>query len=540
MRKTIIAICLAALPAAPLAAQNINQSVRVTNDYIARFADFQKQEAGMQVPDTLYNFAYDFDYSVFETPYRGSYEFSPYRIELTPEPASYDGRVLSLRAGAGYSFHPQLDFAWQVLREQDLSVGVVAGLEGYSGRYRRRGVDGTFSGHDLQGGLGLNGQYLRPRTRMSYGFGFEGIASGQAGSAPDARSSFHSFSGTGRIASRDLPDNVMFYDIRLDYRHSGDSYTRQAGSDYLAENVLRIGMSAGPVLQQKYGFLLDADFGMENISTGNVLLGGTGTSLYSSFRPHVDVLLGPVHLDAGLRLDYAGSSGAMAFSLSPDVSARMDLPQWDMELYAGLSGGQALRTLYDIKQLNHTALLTGAQSGISRENIRLRAGLSGYRDSRLQYALEAGFVYLLGQPLPSLYGAVLSDYKSAYVQGRFSWKGERLDLNGILAYNYLRIYQGAGAYAPPAFTATLHGSYNWMQQVRAGAFLDLASSRILISGGGDKIRAYANLGLNGEWQVDARWSLWAEAGNLLGMEIERMPGFIEKSPYLTLGLGLKL
>ena len=33
---------------------------------------------------------------------------------------------------------------------------------------------------------------------------------------------------------------------------------------------------------------------------------------------------------------------------------------------------------------------------------------------------------------------------------------------------------------------------------------------------------------------------WAQAGNLLGMAIERAPGYIEKSPYLTVGFSLKL
>ena len=46
---------------APLAAQNINQSVQVTNDYVTRFADFQKLGPSLQVPDSLYRFDYDFD-----------------------------------------------------------------------------------------------------------------------------------------------------------------------------------------------------------------------------------------------------------------------------------------------------------------------------------------------------------------------------------------------------------------------------------------------------------------------------------------------
>ena len=94
MRKISTALALLAL-CAPLGAQNINQTVEVTNDYRTRFADFQKQGPSMTVPDSLFRFDYDFDYSVFETPYRGSYEFSPYRIELTPEARQRDGLSMS-------------------------------------------------------------------------------------------------------------------------------------------------------------------------------------------------------------------------------------------------------------------------------------------------------------------------------------------------------------------------------------------------------------------------------------------------------------
>ena len=95
-----------------LGAQNINQSVQVTNEYETKFADFQKQGLAMDVPDSLYDFDYNFDYSVFETPYKGSYEFTPYRIVVKPDPMPYDGRKFYLRAGAGYALHPVLDMVY--------------------------------------------------------------------------------------------------------------------------------------------------------------------------------------------------------------------------------------------------------------------------------------------------------------------------------------------------------------------------------------------------------------------------------------------
>ena len=169
----LLALC------APLGAQNIKQTVEVTNDYLTRFADFQKISPAMGVPDSLYRFDYDFDYSVFETPYKGSYEFSPYRIEVTPEARLRDDRLLYVRAGLGASFHPQLEYAVRLLDNGKHKIGIVGDALGFAGKYRVRDREVKVPGHDLVSRALLNGQYLRPAALLSYSFGYNGILSGE-------------------------------------------------------------------------------------------------------------------------------------------------------------------------------------------------------------------------------------------------------------------------------------------------------------------------------------------------------------------------
>ena len=536
---------------APLAAQNINQSVQVTNDYITRFADFQKLGPSLQVPDSLYRFDYDFDYSVFETPYKGSYEFSPYRIEVKPEARLYDGSKLYLRAGAGYSLHPQLEFAWQMLQEKNFAIGVFAEADGYMGSYRRRGVDGTFAGHDLSGRVGVGGQYLTPAARLSYHIGYEGIFAGEHGEAPAFRSAFNSAVAAGRIQSRERRDSRFFYDIDLLFRYSGDRSLPKSTKSLTGENNFRVAASFGPVLNRKYGILLDALFetdalrtvsspGTEQETLYGEMAGGKLAALLGSVKPHLDFLLGPVRLDAGVRFDYTLSGGKTQFTISPDVKARLALLQADLEFYAGISGGQYLQSHYDIKQINHFARRSAASASISREKMRLYGGLQGHWGTRLQYELEAGYASYAGMPLASLHGVVPVDYKEAFAQAGLSWKDERLELDGVFAYAYRRLYGTSTAFAPPAFTADVRGRYNWDGRIWAGAFVEAASARMSLHNDGAWIAGYANVGLTGEYRLDYRWTLWAEAGNLLGMAIERAPGYIEKGPYLTVGLSLKM
>ena len=548
--KYLTIIALAAM-GAPLAAQNINQSVQVTNDYVTRFADFQKQGPALQVPDSLYRFDYDFDYSVFETPYKGSYEFSPYRIAVTPETRLYDGRKLYLRAGAGYTFHPQFEAAWQMLQEPNFTIGFFADASGYAGNYGRRGVDGKFSGHDLSARASVRGQYLSSGTRWSYQFGYEGIFAGMGGENPAFRSAFNSAVVTGRAQSRERSGNRLFYDIDLRYRYSGDNCLPQTGGYKAGENNLRAALSLGPVLNSKYGILLDAVFEADalrrilNPGTGDQTLlgemfGGNVVASLATIKPHLDFLLGPVRLDAGVRLDYSVQGKDGRFTLAPDVKARLAVLEADLELYAGVRGGQHLQSHYDIKQINHFARRSAASASISRENLRIYGGLQGHWGTRLQYEVEAGYASYSAMPLASLYGVVAVDYKEAFGSAGVSWKDERLEVDGALGYAYRRLYGVSAAYAPPAFTADVRGRYNWDNRIWAGAFVEAASGRMSLATDGAWIAGYANVGLTGEYRIDDRWTVWGEAGNLLGMAIERAPGFIEKGPYLTVGLSLKM
>ncbi|MCR4859843.1 MAG: hypothetical protein K5910_04180 [Bacteroidales bacterium] len=541
MKKITIAVAAMAL-CASLSAQNINQSVQVTNDYITRFADFQKQGGGLQVPDSLYRFDYQFDYSVFDTPYKGAYEFSPYEIQVTPEARPFDGRTLYLRAGAGYTFHPDFLLSWQPVQREDLTLGVLAGAGGFAGNYGRAAYnfdskeETTSRGHDLNAALGLDGQYLLPAVRLGWRLGYEGLFAGDDTDTPAFRSAFHSVLAGARAQSREQAGGLLYYDAALNYRHSSDRYPSTLNVDGLDEDYFRVGLSGGPQLSGKYRILLDAAFEMDALRQGSF---GFNANLVS-LLPHLDFLLGPVRMDAGVRLGYGESAAGSRFTVSPDVTARLDLLDTDLTVFAGVSGGQYLKSLYDVKQVNHFAWRSDAAASVSQEKLRVRAGVDGRWTSRLQYGFEAGYVSYAGALLPSRYVVNLVDYQSAYARAKLSWSDARLDIDGNIGYQYLMLPEEATAFAPAAFTADVSGRWNWQRRIFAGAFLEAASSRASLFSNWEDIPGYANLGLNGEYLINSRWGVWATAGNLLCMAIERFPGYIERGPYLTVGLSLKL
>ena len=75
MKKIYILSLVPLLCSLSLKAQNINQSVEVTNTYESSFADMPKQNLALSVPDSLYRFDYDFKYTIFDPEYKGSLIF---------------------------------------------------------------------------------------------------------------------------------------------------------------------------------------------------------------------------------------------------------------------------------------------------------------------------------------------------------------------------------------------------------------------------------------------------------------------------------
>ena len=258
-----------------------------------------------------------------------------------------------------------------------------------------------------------------------------------------------------------------------------------------------------------------------------------------ALRPHVDFLLGPVHLDAGARLDYGECRDGGKFTVSPAVTASLDLLDQDLTLFAAVTGGQSLKGRYDTKQVNHFSYHPDGGAFLSREKIRASIGLDGHWHSRLQYGLEAGYASYASLPLSYFSAVSLVDLTSFFVKGKFAWSDERVQVDGALGYAYYGAPEQF-ALAPPAFTADVRGSYNWQRRVYVGAFVEAATGREPLAFGVDSLPGYADFGLTGEYRLNRRLGFWAEAGNLLGMDIERLPGYIESGPRFTVGLTLKL
>ena len=84
MRKYTFATVLLAAVTLSLSAQNLDPTVEVRRAYEGKLTVTHKPQFEMMVPDSVQHFRLDFDYSVFDSPYKGSYEFNPYKTVMNP------------------------------------------------------------------------------------------------------------------------------------------------------------------------------------------------------------------------------------------------------------------------------------------------------------------------------------------------------------------------------------------------------------------------------------------------------------------------
>ena len=521
MKSRLIFASAALFAAVPLFSQGISQSVEVTNEYETRFSDFQKNGPSASVPDSLYRFDYSFDYSVFDSPYKGAYEFTPYEIKLTPEPVPYDGQLLYARAGAGYSLHPVLDVVYSPIAQHNLGVSVYNHGSGYAGD--------TF--HDLGDKAGVSGHYYSRFGKLSFSAAYDGIFAGDG----VTNSSYNSGGVSVGLTSPENGSSSFLYRVGVDYRYGADRISR---SGRVGEHLFNMAGSFGPIINGHYSVLLDFSFSSELLNDARDGMSDR-TANFAALTPHIRFVLGPADVDAGIRMDYL-SSGSGSYALAPSVRASLEVSPLAMKVFAGAEGGRRFNDYYTLKSLNHFYRRWSGPD-VSRDRIDLYGGLQGRIGSCFQYGLKGGYALRAGAPLDApQYGLAFADYSLVYADLQMSWLSGRLNADGNLHFRNAGIGDAAEVYAPAMFSGDMRLTYNWLERIYAGVLLDGASSRRAPSATLDELKGYVDFGLYGEYRIDRMWSAWLHAGNLACMKIERHPGYVEKGPYFTVGLCLSL
>jgi len=523
MMKKISAILPALLACIALPAQN-----GITEDFNARAEDFIKGEVRMSIPDTLQEFDYHFDYSVFDSPYKGAYEFSPYFVKMTPDKSVYDGRTFRLRGGAGYSFHPVLDFVWTPVRTDRTSLSVFNAGKGYAGNFIFGPTGDAFTGYDFSDRLSFRSDYIGKSFYSRLSGGWNGIFS----KTESGRSAFNALNLDLEVKSKTNSPSFFYYDFDMGYRYETDNIAsagRMSGHDISLKGCI------GPVIQKKFRFLVDFNGELELLQ-GPQATAARSRHFIASVTPRFVLDAGPLHLDGGAVLDYSHAVKNL-FSLSPVVKVSVTIVKDVFDFYAGFVGGQKMHTYSSLKEYNHFA--SAFVPEVTQVRYDAFGGFKGAVGTHFDYNVKAGYM-VVDNALLDFYTIQFGDVSKLYIDFSAAWRSERLEIDGDFSFAPKRaLYSGTG-FSTPGYKGDVRALYNWSRRIFAGASLRTISARKSPDKVFNWMPWYIDLGVLFEYKISRSVGLWLEGGNLLGHKVYDTPGYFVKGPYFTVGISCSL
>lgn len=590
MMKRYIFVTIAAmsLVGAALHAQDLDPTVVVNRSYEGSLMDVHKPLQDMHVPDSVTRFDLDFDYSVFDKPYKGSYEFNPYLLTMQPASAVQDPKQLYLRAGAGYTLHPTLDLVWALPFNRAFRMDAYASHRSYVGKYRvfkpeltlgetvvvdrweQSGGDRTYrSGYDLESRAGVDGSYDWNKGVVSFDASYYGLAS------EDYLKTRHydALDVKGGMASKPIETDRFLYGVDFGYRYGVDAMNYKGSETRLDEHVFAVDALLGHMIDKvtaSHKVLFDV--GLELVSYSHPEFATVAGEFH--MVPHYVFSRGGLMVDAGVRLGKVMRSDSILGMYSakdqfvyPDITATYDVISRYLRIYTEIGGGNKVNAYSSLLEDNHHFDM-GYGCGMwplmdfTIERVSAELGFKG-RVSKFSYDLSGGYVNYANAPLDAITVAIPYEnegleylpgigylsYQKAFASALLNWKSESIKLDANLVYTYaFDMTDNNGMFTPSMFAGEAAVEYNWGRRIYAGVDCQFATERkgsvIDTSQEGQLYEAvipgYADLGVYFEYAFGDMFSLWARGGNLLNMTIQRNPLYAENGVNFTVGICLNL
>ena len=301
MKKVLIISAL--LIGGVASAQNLNPVVEVTNVYAMEASGIEKPGQLLPLPDSVFKFNLDFDYSVKSTPYKGAYEFSPYLVQMRPSARLSGERKLYLRAGAGYGFHPEVDVVWNPIRTDNLRVDLYATHNSYMGRFRRITIqeDLVTWNKEMQDDGGINSRteagvdllYAYKGGQISADLQYRNIAATDFYMHPGEPQTFGHHKGQFQARVQSNPGTLLLYNIGTRIAYLGYSGEKE----FHTVSDATVGIRAG----RNNSFRLA--FGLETVGFGE-----NESAFKVEVAPHYAISSKRLNLDLGFKYSYISSS----------------------------------------------------------------------------------------------------------------------------------------------------------------------------------------------------------------------------------------
>ena len=583
-------------------AQNLNPTVAVTRAYEGRLMEMHKPMRQMTVADSLTRFDLDFDYSVFENPYKGAYDFKPYALEMRPEAAASTSRRLYLKAGAGFQLRPSVDFVWEPqLKTSRFKMDIYASHHSYIGKYadisrsddgKLKGSGSRWNGYDMYSNAGVDGQANLKKAILSFNADYLGIHTKGDMNYPGfydkgaLSTGYNAAQVSFEAKSDNMADSYLYYDVAMKYRGAAqglgglkaDGPDGSAGHSATGMNDIDFNVTLGPVLSREHRIV--ADFGMGMTWYGGNLQTNVGTAYIT---PKYILERNRWRLSAGPKFSFNISDQDETTAMNtnkgiyiyPDVHIGFEAVRSYMNIYFKAEGGDYRNPYYDLKDRMHFLLPFAGMTNNSVMHADFALGLNGNICSRLRYDVSAGFRSFEAMPFDNVVemsgvrekSHILRwDYEkgtAVYSDIKLQWESRNFLIDSRFSFNDVKLNNEKSVtykcFTPAKFSGFLSGTYNWRKRIFAGISAEFASCRdgnmttVLtdVNGGENtvgpvvsvdrtRIPAWVNLGVYAEYSFTRKMSFWVRGENLLDMDIQRTPLYTDGGIGFTAGICLNL
>ena len=583
IQHTISVLALASI-CAGLSAQNLNPTVSVSREYEGKLMEVSKPSVKMAVPDSLTEFNLKFDYSVFENPYKGSYDFKPYNMDMRPDSEPYSGRKFYLKAGAGWQLRPELDLVWEPSIGKRFKMDVYATHHSFIGKYNDISYDGknlgktdaTWKGYNMDTRAGVRGRADLNNADLDFNIGYIGLHTKDFLSANGYNAADLHFS-----VNSDNPSMTHFYyDVALDFRYGvqglGELEELQAApASALRTNDIDFRGTFGTVVRNHSHFLIDLGIG---VSAYSALFGETDGVF--SITPKYVFRRGIANITVGAEVALKKSSKdkfqefelhkAKGQIVYPDVHVNLAIVRNYLNFQAFATGGIDRNTYSSLKETNHffnpyygrshSPLLNNTV-----EKFNVGGGFNGNVADRFLYDVKLGYarysnaivdalqlVYADTELLTVLPGIDYRDYGAFYTDLRFGWESRSVSVDSHFRIMTTDIDKDeARCFEPAFFSGDFRAMYNYRRRVYAGITADFASRRrghtVSYNTLGSQMTShlayiplYVNLGVEAEYAITRKLSVWLRGDNLLNMNVQRFPCYNAGGIGVTAGIILNL
>ncbi|MBP5537720.1 MAG: hypothetical protein J6X64_05220 [Bacteroidales bacterium] len=565
------------------AAQTFNPTVVVTNDYEGKTMEAHKKDLPMSVPDSLNRFDLTFDYSVFDQPYKGAYEFEPYAMDIRPQAAPKANKILYINAGAGYTLHPELDIIFSPRLKKNFQFSVYDKLRGFWGPYFGSAFNKdletgaynlvraeSFSGHDFRNQAGLDLLYDNSRTSMFLKADFRTITN-----SDNIESRLYNaadiYAGISSTTTSQWDYNAgVGFTYGWDQIHNGDEWRLLSEIDasltgaahYELFNSMRVGGEIG------FNYVSTADNNSNILNCGAAEIYAIPQFIWEYSRSYLKVGLKMAYLfsfdhpnkgdDKEAFRNFKHPSGF----LFPDVEFTYQLIERKLDAFVKVTGGNSLGAYGQLVESNRFFkptyfLLFGPIMDNSVEKFNSSAGLR-FGLPNFQADLIGGFATYENGRIESFYvdnvlensrvfnGFGYVDYSQKYLQANLKWNSARIniDLSGKLRGTKPLTQEAYSGILPSRWSAVGSITYNANHRLFFGAAAEYSSKRegYFLSGiHGDSfnkviIPSYIDLGFNARFDFSDSFSLWARVNNLLNNNVQRMLGHAYDGVFVTGGI----